>query len=146
MKRDTDEGRSGGLEEGEQRGFEWWGDEKDKAEARKIDSLPSMMCFLLRPLSVSALQQEKCMSRVSTHTQTHILMHIHASLMNRIRSLNMPNDSLYNKLTTNHWKEIHPLDSLQCVCRSRTKCAVGRHRADCHCLSSLLVICQWTPS
>lgn len=48
----------------------------------EIDLLPSMMCFLLRPRSVSALQQEgeRCMSGVASNTckpqhnntQTHI--------------------------------------------------------------------------
>lgn len=60
---------------------------------------------------------------VRTHIYTHTSMHKHTVLMNWSRSLSMQNQSLHNKLPTNRWGEIHPLDTLQCARSYRTNCA-----------------------
>lgn len=111
---------------GEQQDSQWWGDVRDKAEERKTDLLPSMICFLLRPLSVSALQtggKEVHVKGANGHANAHIDAHTHDSRRSRVRSLNTANNSLHNKLPTNHRRELHPLDAPQCARSSRTNCA-----------------------
>ena len=98
-----------------------------QSRGEEIDLLPSMMCFLLRPRSVSALQQdgESCMSGApTTHAERNTIIRKRTSLRNWSRSLNMPNKSLHNKLPTNHWRAVHPLEAPQCACSYGTNCAV----------------------
>ncbi len=116
-----------GLYEGDYRsaaGLRVMGWHEGQSRREEIDLLPSMMCFLLRPLSVSALQQKwkKCVSRVSK--RAHIHMHRRSAWIEVI--MNMPNERMHNKLPTNHWRQIHPLDAALCACSYRTKCAVSR--------------------
>lgn len=100
--------------------------------------LPSMICFLLRPLSVSALQQKR-ERRAITGMSTHV-PHKYRNTRTKmavvilIRSSTMPNDCSHSKVPTNHWTEFHPLGT-PCVCSSGTDC-----------ITALLVFHQSTAS
>lgn len=86
-------------------------------------TLPSMICFLLRPLSVSALQRKRerrAITGISTHVpHQHTHPHTETAVVILIRSSTMPNNCSHSKAPTNHWTEFHPLGTL-CASSSGT--------------------------
>lgn len=90
-----------------------------------------MICFLLRPLSVSALQQKRerwSITGLSTHVpHQHTHPHTETAVVILIRSSTMPNNCSHSKVPTNHWTEFHPLG---------TVCQQLRNRP-CHCFTGI---------
>lgn len=108
--------------------------------------LPSMICFLLRPLSVSALQQKRekkstmgiCTCMCQTHTCTCMCRHGYGI---QIRSFNVPNNCLHS---TNKCQQITEENSTHSAI-SACVCGSGTDRAALH-VTALLLPLQSTTS